>query len=363
MATAKGEYGTITGLETLGLFGVVFTMPLVQAWSLIKKPFVPSDRVRSWRRVKADAGFGYAVSVMNARMIQFVDGSTQKVCEKWAPTVGAKVEVEKIDEGAQILWTTPKGRKRVLVYFHGGGYALPVPPFTMAFWHTVTGLLNEKDKDIGMATLEYTLVPKATFPTQLKQAIACIKHLVASGLKPEDIYLVGDSAGAALILQVLAHILRPIPGIPEFSLGNSKLGEVVFISPWVALECNSPSFTSNASTDIFPPAFYEHLASLVKQDVPESLWAYVSPSSAPKGWFDGVDKLVTRALITAGAAECLRDDIESFSKEFCAVHKQASLITIPGGTHNEPYGTFEAGESDYGEWPPRIASWLAEGMV
>jgi len=91
----------------------------VQAWKLLKKPFDAKDSVRTWRRVKADAGFGYAVSMLNAYQIQFVDGSTQKVYETWAPTVGVKPDVEKIDEGANLLWATPRKRKRVLVYLHG----------------------------------------------------------------------------------------------------------------------------------------------------------------------------------------------------------------------------------------------------
>ncbi|CAA7262302.1 unnamed protein product [Cyclocybe aegerita] len=364
MATTKREYGKITGKETLGLFAVVLMMPIMQVLRLLRKPFVEWDRVRSWRRVKAEGGFGYAVSVMNAYQLQFVDGSSQKVYEKWAPTEGVKVDVEKIgDSGAQLLWATPRGRKRVIVYFHGGGYVLPTPPFTLSFWNRVTKALNEKGKDVGLAFLEYSLVPKETYPVPMKQTIAMIKHLISAGTKPEDIFLVGDSAGAALILQVVSQILHPIPDIPSVDFQSSKLGAIILISPFVTFDNNSPSWAENGRKDIFPPSFFTHLSGLVKPDIPESQTAYAEAVKAPEGWFKDVDILVSRAFITAGANECLRDDITKFAEAFKEVHSNASFTVIPRGTHNEPYGTFVANEPDKGEWPPRITEWLAEGML
>jgi acetyl esterase/lipase len=201
------------------------------------------------------------------------------------------------------------------------------------------------------------LVPKAEYPVPLKQTIATVKHLIDAGYHPEDIHLVGDSAGAALILQVLSHMLHPIQGITELTL-SSKLGGVILISPWVTLDTNSPSFTSNSTTDIFPPQFYSHLASFIKPSVPEFQKPYVEAVKAPKGWFKGIDGVVSRVFITVGDAECLRDDIETFANDFTAVHKQAKVVKIPGGTHNEPFGTVIAGDPDIGEWPSRFADWL-----
>ncbi|KAF4611686.1 hypothetical protein D9613_003761 [Agrocybe pediades] len=358
MTSTTRPYGQITGLETLGLFGAVLTMPFVQALRLLKKPFNEHDRVRTWRRVKADAGFGYAVSVLNAYQIQFVDGSTTKVYEKWAPTVGVKPDIEKIDEGANLLWATPRKRKRVLVYLHGGGYVLPAPPFSIGFWKHVTDNLNKKDEDTSLVIVEYGLYPKVEFPVPLKQMIATVKHLFSAGYKPEDILLVGDSAGAGLIVQLFAHILHPVPGVPEFSI-PSPLAGTVLISPFVAMDVTSPSFTSNAHSDIFSVDFFVHLRDLVKPTIPESLLHYVEPVKAPREWFKGIDKLVSRVYITSGDSEVLRDDIKQFSEEIHAFHKDATWVNIPNGTHNEPYGTLVAGEPEVGEWPTKVTDWIA----
>lgn len=138
MSITKRQYAQITGAETLGLIGVVLGMrgyfrylrklhrlttnllaALAQGWRLLRKPFSASDRVRTWRRVKAEAGVGFAVSVLNAHQLQFVDGPTQKVYEKWATPAGLKPDIEAIREDAQLLWVTPRQRKRIIVYFHG----------------------------------------------------------------------------------------------------------------------------------------------------------------------------------------------------------------------------------------------------
>lgn len=54
----------------------------------------------------------------------------------------------------------------------------------------------------------------------------------------------------------------------------------------------------------------------------------------------------------------MKDDIEKFANDFTAVHKESVVVKIPGGTHNEPFGTVIAGDSDIGEWPSRFADWL-----
>ncbi|KAF8900458.1 Alpha/Beta hydrolase protein [Gymnopilus junonius] len=362
MAPSTRAYGQITGLETLGLFGALLVLPFAQALRLLRKPFVQHDKVRTWRRVKADAVVGLFSASLNAYQIQFVDKSSQKVYEKWAPTVGVKQDVEAIEEGAQLLWVTPRKRKRVVLYVHGGGYVLPAVPFGYTYWKLVGDELNKGGEDYSVAFLEYGLIPKVEFPTFVKQAIASIKHLIASGYQPEDILLTGDSAGATIIILVLEHILHPIPGVPEFLL-PSQLGPAVFISPYAVLKVESPSFFSNAKTDIFSLAFFQHLEQVVVPLIPKDQLVYLQPSRAPKGWFDGVDKLVSRVLITVGEGECLKDDIDSFSKAFSAAHRQTTLFSIPNGTHNEPYGTLVAAEPEVGEWPSKVAKWLVEGTA
>jgi len=125
------------------------------------------------------------------------------------------------------------------------------------------------------------------------------------------------------------------------------------------MEVTSPSFTSNAYNDIFGVGFFVHLRDLVKPTIPDTYVHYVEPVKAPADWFKGIDKLVSRFFITSGDNEVLRDDIKKFSDDLIAVHGNATLTNIPIGTHNEPYGTLVAGEPAVGEWPTKIADWIA----
>ncbi|KAF9529912.1 Alpha/Beta hydrolase protein [Crepidotus variabilis] len=363
MSVSKREFGKITTLETLGLIGVVLTIPIVQLIRLLGKPFSEIDRQRTWRRVKADAAFGHLTTYLNTTQVQFVDKSTEAVIKKWAGPAGIEIEVEKVDAGAQLLWFTPKSRKRVVMYIHGGGYLLPAPPFAPGFWKLVADRLNEKGKDVSLAALEYTLVPKATFPTQLRQGVAALNHLIAAGYSPEDIHIVSDSAGAGLALQVLSHVLHPLEGIPNVNFGEAKLGSLILISPYSSLEITSPTFTSNATKDIFPVAFFKHLGDQVKDGIPDAQRPYIESGRTPEDWFVGVDKYVKRALITCGANECLRHDIEVFNKKFSAALKDTKYITSELGTHNEPYGHFLAEEPTPGDWPILMSDWLADSMA
>ena len=59
------------------------------------------------------------------------------------------------------------------------------------------------------------------------------------GIKREDIQILGDSAGATLIHEILSHILHPVTveRVPELSL-SAPLGGVYMMSPWVRLVDN-----------------------------------------------------------------------------------------------------------------------------
>ena len=87
-------------------------------------------------------------------------------------------------------------------------------------------------KDAGyenpaLFALEYSLVPEAIYPTQLDQTAAGYKH-VCSIVKPSQVCVGGDSAGATLILSLLLSI-----AVPGYS--KRRPGYATLISPWATL--------------------------------------------------------------------------------------------------------------------------------
>lgn len=96
------------------------------------------------------------------------------------------------------------------------------------------GLVSLLKSDAGyrnpaLFALEYTLVPDASFPTQLKQTIAGYEHVRSTIDDASRICLSGDSAGATLVLSLLLHIAKS----PYHE--KRRPGFAILISPWASI--------------------------------------------------------------------------------------------------------------------------------
>ena len=100
----------------------------------------------------------------------------------------------------------------------------------------------------ALFALDYTLVPDATFPTQLRQTRAGYEHVLSIISDPLCIIPIGDSAGATLILSLLLHLGRDtdsddndqddVANTTEKNDDRSEHdqpGFAVLISPWATL--------------------------------------------------------------------------------------------------------------------------------
>ena len=125
---------------------------------------------------------------------------------------------------------------RVVLFFHGGGYVIG---------------LNDNYRDLGVhfgnlaghATVfvpDYRTAPSNQYPSALDDAVNAYRGILADGYNPENIVVIGDSAGgnlsAAFMLYLKDHQL-PIPKA------------LILISPWLNLENSSPSRSQNYTDD------------------------------------------------------------------------------------------------------------------
>jgi len=81
----------------------------------------------------------------------------------------------------------------------------------------------------ALFALEYTLVPDATYPTQLYETTAGYRYVLSLAQSSTKIVVGGDSAGATLMLSFLLHLSE------HTELRNFRPGLAVMISPWVTI--------------------------------------------------------------------------------------------------------------------------------
>lgn len=167
-----------------------------------------------------------------------------------------------------------------------------------------------------MATLflEYSLVPHATYPTQVIEAVEALNYVLNDLKRPaSDILLAGDSAGANLALAILSHISHPAPEIPPITLPEGhKLKAAVLIAPWVSFDLTWPSATSNSFKDIVSPYAGDKWSKDYlggKQSTPYSE-AFIPPAD----WWKNTK--VEQLLAVAGADEILVDAIEAWFAKY-----------------------------------------------
>ncbi|KAL5115381.1 hypothetical protein ACEQ8H_006757 [Pleosporales sp. CAS-2024a] len=119
----------------------------------------------------------------------------------------------------------------VIVYYcHGGGMSMGSSYFYMEFllaW--VTLLKTTGYRNPALFALEYTLVPDATYPTQLHETVAGYEYILSLAQSSTRVVVGGDSAGATLILSLLLYLAE------HTELRHQKPGLAIMISPWVTL--------------------------------------------------------------------------------------------------------------------------------
>lgn len=134
----------------------------------------------------------------------------------------AEVRVEPVTLGgrpAERLVPPAADPARVVLFLHGGGYALGTPRTHRA----LTGHLAA-DAGAAVVSLDYRLAPEHPHPAALEDAVAAYRELAATGAR---VALAGDSAGGGLALALALRLHED---------GDPAPSALVLISPWADLD-------------------------------------------------------------------------------------------------------------------------------
>jgi monoterpene epsilon-lactone hydrolase len=204
------------------------------------------------------------------------------------------------------------GSEDVLLYFHGGAYAIGSAASSV-------GLASDLARRTGtrVISVDYRLAPEDPHPAALEDAVAAYRNLLDGGLPTSRIAIAGESAGAGLAAATLVALNDA--GLPRPS-------SAFLMSPWADLTLSGDSITEKAPVDpALTPRGLERRATdyIAGGDATDG---FASPIFADLG---GLPPL----LIQVGSHEILLDDATRLATRAAAGDVAVTLEVTPGVPH------------------------------
>lgn len=240
-------------------------------------------------------------------------------------------------KGVYIVHNQQEQPDIIVYYCHGGGFSMGSSFFYMEFLLAWVALLRSAGyRNPALFALEYTLVPDATYPTQLHETLAGYEHVLSLAQSSDRIVVGGDSAGATLILSFLLHLNN------QTDLRHQKPGFAVMISPWVTIVSRNnrdtaSDYLNSSSLELYGRQYVGSKASpndpLVSpgrcKDVQK--WKECSPE---KGWY-----------FLYGSEEVLGPETKSLVGLLKETGKEVEVWEDKGGIHAWPVASLYLGET------------------
>ncbi|TVY18234.1 putative steryl acetyl hydrolase [Lachnellula arida] len=229
----------------------------------------------------------------------------------------------------------------IIYYLHGGGFSMGSSYFYLEFLITLLTLLSSSTStsftNPAILSLEYTLVPDATYPTQLHEALAGYAYAVrVMRGDASRVCVAGDSAGGTIVLSMLLRLGEIAREKNENGNGdghsafNAKAeneiecagardwrpGMAVLISPWITLHLDPTTQTPHTdahthTSDYLSPSRLQHYA---RQYSGLSSDPLISPGlhTHPTPWLTASP--LTGFHTTYGSTEVLAPDIRAWTQ-------------------------------------------------
>jgi monoterpene epsilon-lactone hydrolase len=226
-----------------------------------------------------------------------------------APTVSI---TQVMIEGVTCYWFTPEDPSpdRIIIYVHGGGFAA-------GSFRTHGKMVSHFAKELHVKILfiDYALAPENPYPAGMNDLLTVYREL-ANRYAGYRIDLIGDSAGASLIISSIGGMLKLHLPLPHAA---------VLISPWVSLDCDNPSMEDNAEVDrTLNKGMLQLFARAYTGDAPLEV---SSPKKTSLTQFPPV-------LIMVGTNEILLDDSKHFYDDIKGIQGKSRLSIYDDQPHS-----------------------------
>jgi acetyl esterase/lipase len=154
----------------------------------------------------------------------------------------AKITCEKlaIDHiPAEWIYSPETRPNRTILYLHGGAYVMCS---IKSHRHLMAKLA--KAADARILAIDYRLAPEHPYPAALEDAAHAYNWLLTNGTSPENLAVVGDSAGGGLAICTLVKLRDASLPLPAAA---------VCLSPWVDLTVSGESMKTKAREEFIIP--------------------------------------------------------------------------------------------------------------
>lgn len=136
---------------------------------------------------------------------------------------------------ASMVGPAPAAERDAILFIHGGGFRLGGGSAYAGFASWIAEITGA---DVYLP--DYRLAPEHPFPAPIDDLFAAYRGVLELGHAPERVALVGDSAGAALALDLALTL-------PEMNV--SSPAALVLLSPFLDLTLSGASIGANARKD------------------------------------------------------------------------------------------------------------------
>lgn len=215
---------------------------------------------------------------------------------------------------------TDMEQMKILLYFHGGGWATESIDTYARALH-----LLAYETDCAVVAVEYRLAPEHKYPIPLEDCYAAARALftgeLVEDIDPEKITVIGDSAGG----NMTAALSLMARDRGEFAVKNQ-----ILIYPATYLEYENPSFRSiyeNGSDYILTMGKMRDYVNLYLNNEEERKEKYVSPlketdfSNQP------------RTLIITAEFDPLRDEGEAYGNRLLNAGNEVEIYRLTDAIH------------------------------
>ncbi|KAH8201564.1 hypothetical protein TruAng_004256 [Truncatella angustata] len=315
---------------------------------------------------------------LKPREIQFISPTSVETYESWmskktaaarrANDISAldrlKMDIEMLPDGkSSLLWIGNRNKaSKYVLFLHGGGYIAPMAPGHLEWCYRAYIENDVPGVEVAVAVLQYTLCPDARHPLQISQANAALGCMLNSGIRPGNIVVGGDSAGANLTAQLLGHLAH---GKPQITLSEPLAGAFT-VSPWVSTSTTMHSFLENQYIDMLASEIAATSAQALlgeSQTPPRSIEdqrGWPMPLDVDGKWLNDWEKVSKALYVTVGSHEVLRDQGVLFAEHVRQRNKvmDVCLHIAETDAHDfvllEALMVFEAGEKMADMPTPRL---------